>query len=256
MTKTREFLPPYDVAGWIAKFKGTLSKVNPKIADWAKQYLRGHVEHSQSIIDHVQRIGDSGNITGILDVGAVPGHISAMLKCAGFSVQAVDIEPDRAKGVFDAMEIPCHQVNVEVEPLPFPDASFALVIFCEVLEHLRNHPLHALRELYRVLQQGGNLLLSTPHITPLMRWRFLWGEDFQDDLVTEFAKLESIGHMGHFRLYSRNEVINLLHHVGFQIIQTDIGGKLKTRDKRWDARLLRKLVPNQMRSQLYVWAKK
>ena len=233
-----------------------LSLVDPKIADWAKQYGPGHIDHYKSVIEHVQRIDHSSNIKCVLDVGAVPGHIPAMLKHAGFSVHAVDIEPKRAKDVFEFMAIPHSRVDVESEPLPFPDASFDLVLFCEILEHLRSNPLNAVQEIYRVLERGGNLLISTPNITPLMRWRFLWGKDFQDDLASEFAKLESIGHMGHFRIYSRNEVRRLLTRVGFQIIQADTGGKLKVKDRRWDARILRRLAPNEMRTQLYIWARK
>lgn len=256
MNTTKQFLYPNGIQTWMTEHEDMLSLVDTTIADWAKQYGTNHISHYKGVIEHVQRISNSSNITCILDVGAVPGHISAMLKYAGFSVHAVDIDPERAKGVFDSMNIPYYRVNVESEPWPFLNDSFDLILFCEILEHLRNQPLKAIQEIYRVLKPGGSLLLSTPHITPLMRWRFLWNEDFQDDLVSEFAKIESIGHMGHFRLFSQNEINRILTSFGFSIIQADTGGKLHSHDKRWDARLLRKLVPNQMRSQLYVWARK
>lgn len=256
MNKTIRSLQPNCVEPWMKELEDKLLLVDAKIVDWAKQYAIGHIDHYKSVVEHVQRINILETVNRILDIGAVPGHISALLKYAGFSVQAIDIDPKRAQGLFESMNIPAHQVNVESEPLPFPDDSFDLVLFCEILEHLLNHPLKTIQEIYRVLEPRGNLVLSVPHITPLMRWRFLWGKDFQDDLVSEFAKLESIGHMGHFRLYSRDEIRRLLTHVGFRIIRVETGGKLKTQDKHWDARIFQKLACNQMHSQLYVWAKK
>jgi len=254
MNETRASLLPDDIGRWLTEHESTLLKVDPSIADWTRQYLRGHVEHTASIIENVRRIAMSGEVESVVDIGAVPGHVSAMLKRAGFVVQAVDIAPERSKGLFEALEIPFHRVNVEHERLPLPDDSVDLVLFCELLEHMQSAPFHVLGEIRRVLRKGGHLLLSTPQISPLMRWRFLWGEDFQDDLVTEFAKVDSIGHMGHFRLYSQSEVVHVLAHMGFEVVGIETGGKLKAHDRRWDARLLRRLVPDRMRAQIYVHA--
>jgi SAM-dependent methyltransferase len=46
------------------------------------------------------------------------------------------------------------------ESLPYPDASFDLVLCTQVLEHL-DDPLAAIREMHRVLRPGGVALLST-----------------------------------------------------------------------------------------------
>jgi SAM-dependent methyltransferase len=248
-------LNPGEVEIRLKELKDTFPLVDPEIRDWAQQYAGGHVDHYKSVVENLQYIVGSNTRSRILDVGSVPGHLSVMLKRAGFFVEAVDINPERAGRVYDSMGIPFHRVNVETEPLPFPNPTFDVVLFCELLEHLRNHPINALREIYRVLLPGGVLLLSTPNITPLMRWRFLLGEDFQDDLINEFAKLDTIGHMGHFRLYSRKEVEKLLTHIGFHVTRVNTGGSLK-KHKHWDARVLRKMLPRQMRTQLYVTAKK
>lgn len=47
------------------------------------------------------------------------------------------------------------------ERMPIPDCKYDMVIFTQVFEHLEN-PLDALREIYRVLKQGGHLVLSVP----------------------------------------------------------------------------------------------
>jgi SAM-dependent methyltransferase len=256
MNKINNSISSNSVKSWMKDLEDVMCQVSPDILEWAEQYGPGHIEHYKSIIENIHRINVSSEVGSIVDIGSIPGHIPVMLKYSGLSVQAVDIHPERAQKVFRAMDIPYYQVDIETEHLPFEDSTQDLVLFCEVIEHLRNHPLNAIEEIMRVLKPGGSLLLSTPNITPLMRWRFLWGEDFQDDLIGELSKVEKIGHMGHFRLYSAREIKKILKHYGFQIINVETGGKLSGHDDNWDAQILRMLVPSLMRTQLYVWARK
>jgi SAM-dependent methyltransferase len=46
---------------------------------------------------------------------------------------------------------------------PYPDASFDVAIFTEVLEHLSRDPSHTLSEINRITKVGGYLVLSTPN---------------------------------------------------------------------------------------------
>jgi SAM-dependent methyltransferase len=53
-------------------------------------------------------------------------------------------------------------VRANVESLPFEDGAFDLVLCTQVLEHVVDPPA-VMRELVRVLEPGGTLLLSTDH---------------------------------------------------------------------------------------------
>jgi SAM-dependent methyltransferase len=59
-------------------------------------------------------------------------------------------------------------LNVEASPFPYEDGRFDVVLFCEVIEHLQLDPLHALREIWRVLKPGGTLILTTPNAARLV----------------------------------------------------------------------------------------
>lgn len=52
-------------------------------------------------------------------------------------------------------------VRLSATALPFPDASFDVVLFSEVLEHV-DEPARAVSEIARVLKPGGRLLLTVP----------------------------------------------------------------------------------------------
>jgi SAM-dependent methyltransferase len=66
--------------------------------------------------------------------------------------------------------------------LPFPDASFDLVVSLDVFEHIPDSDAH-LREVSRVLRPGGSYLIQTPNkwmnaLFETIRWRSLkWRED-------------------------------------------------------------------------------
>jgi SAM-dependent methyltransferase len=64
--------------------------------------------------------------------------------------------------------------------LPFPDASFDVVLSSQVLEHVFD-PTEFLGEIYRVLRPGGHFLLSTP---------FVWDEHEQP---FDYARYSSFG---------------------------------------------------------------
>lgn len=75
------------------------------------------------------------------------------------------------------MQLPEQQVDVvdlNLQQLPYPDDSFDLVTFTEVIEHVENH-YAVLRDIRRVLKPGGIVVITTPNILNLKsRLRFLF----------------------------------------------------------------------------------
>lgn len=102
--------------------------------------------------------------------------------------------------------------NVEEDEFPYPDDSFDVVLFCEMLEHLLMNPLATLRQIHRVLEPGGVLVLTTPNVARLDNvLRLLHGANIYDPY-------SGYGPYGrHNREYTRHELHRLLDFAGFDV---------------------------------------
>src|SRR5271157_2870041 len=89
----------------------------------------------------------------VLDLGCAPGYLSIILHHLGFEPHGVDLNtlweetyPERKW----LQELHVQAVDMEKEPLPFPDAAFDGAIFTEVLEHIAiTDPVNVLKEIAR-----------------------------------------------------------------------------------------------------------
>lgn len=102
-----------------------------------------------------------------LDAGCGDGRYLAVLtgrgptqRIAGCDIAERILETARATAAQAGLTP--ELVRANVESLPFEDGSFDLVLCTQVLEHVVD-PQAVLRELARVLEPGGTLLLSTDH---------------------------------------------------------------------------------------------
>ena len=102
-------------------------------------------------------------------------------------------------------------VDVESQRFPWPDESFDVVIFCEVIEHLTIDPVAALLEIHRVLRDGGTLVVSTPNVARLENvGRLVAGANMYDP----YSGYGAFGR--HNREFTRHELVHLLQFCGFR----------------------------------------
>ncbi|MBP6946374.1 MAG: methyltransferase domain-containing protein [Candidatus Pacebacteria bacterium] len=87
----------------------------------------------------------------VLDIGAASGDHASMFPNA----IALDIDPARKPDIVG-----------DAHNLPFPDASFEVVVCSEVFEHLED-PRKAVSEMHRVLVSGGIIILTTRFLFPV-----------------------------------------------------------------------------------------
>lgn len=96
----------------------------------------------------------------VLDWGAGKGHISYLMKRAGFDITSCDIEADAIDSSFGQQTPIIKEQGLDIVPLthpwelPFADEGFDIVLSFGVLEHVPNDR-ESMKEIRRVLRRGG-----------------------------------------------------------------------------------------------------
>lgn len=108
----------------------------------------------QSFLDTAKPCGNA------LEVGCGTGAITPVLLERGLNITVGDISSKLAEETasrFNLKGIGCDALNI-----PLPDRSQGLVVSSEVIEHVPD-PRRALREMARVVADGGYLVVTSPN---------------------------------------------------------------------------------------------
>jgi 2-polyprenyl-3-methyl-5-hydroxy-6-metoxy-1,4-benzoquinol methylase len=79
-----------------------------------------------------------GDRASVLDIGCGIGVFSRLLKYMGFEVAAIE-HPSVSCLIKDALKekgIPLIALDIEHDPLPFPEKSFDAILLLHIIEHL------------------------------------------------------------------------------------------------------------------------
>ncbi len=148
-----------------------------------------------------------GGSKRVLDVGCATGYLAQALTARGCSVSGLEFDPvaaEEARSHLDRLVIGDLEALDLAET--FGDEPFDVVVFGDVLEHLRD-PLAALRNARRVLRERGSIVASIPNVAhgsvrlALMAGRF----DYQP-----LGLLDST----HVRFFTRASIEQLFREAG------------------------------------------
>ena len=124
-------------------------------------------------------------ITGrdVLEIGVNRGYGSRILAPEAASFIGVDIDHELALEAHRDTGV--HVAQANGQRLPFPDATFDVVVTFQVIEHVWDVQAY-LREISRVLRPNGLLLVSTPQskarlYTDQMPWNEEHLREFEED---------------------------------------------------------------------------
>ena len=159
-----------------------------------------------------------------LELGSPPFHITLLLqRFRNYDLSLTGATTDGRPEITQEIESPdfaeqytfsCRCFDIERDAFPYPDNTFDLVTWCEVIEHLTLNPVWALSEIHRVLKPGGALVLSTPNASRADSIaNFLLGRNIYDPYHLGAPLMGS----RHSREYTFDELTDLLRGCGFRI---------------------------------------
>lgn len=144
----------------------------------------------------------------VLEIGCAGGELGRLLRTRGHHVTGIELVPEmaeRARGQLD------HVVTADVERdgFPFSPASFDVLIFADVLEHLLD-PWRVLREAVEVLDDKGVVVASVPNVQNLdVVRRLLRGRwDYRERGILDF---------GHLRFFTLHSIRTLFAQAGLTV---------------------------------------
>lgn len=106
----------------------------------------------------------------VLDLGAGEGAFTIRLAERGFDVSAAELEESRFR-----LNVPCQNLDLNLEFHDKWQHQFDLVVAIEILEHLHN-PRHFIKNCLNLLGTNGYLVVTSPNVESwLSRIRFLRG---------------------------------------------------------------------------------
>jgi ubiquinone/menaquinone biosynthesis C-methylase UbiE len=117
----------------------------------------------QAILRTIDRVAPAGLSGEYLDIGSGMGDLVGLVGARyGVKSFACDYTQDLMRLPGQTVEI----VDLNHDPLPYADSSFALVTCAETIEHLE-HYRETVRQIYRVLKPGGLAIITTPNVLNL-----------------------------------------------------------------------------------------
>jgi len=168
--------------------------------------LKDDPHSSHSLI--LARLGD-GRGRQALDVGAADGFLAERLTAQGWSVTALERDPELAAGARGR----CKEVVVaDLEAAaPLLHGPFDAIVYGDVLEHLSD-PRTVLAALDRTLAPGGTVIVSVPNVAHLwVRLSLLVGRfDYAERGILDRT---------HLRFFTRRTLVELLRGAGLAVVE-------------------------------------
>lgn len=173
--------------------------------------------HQSKHSPHIKIINYIPENSSVLDVGCSSGYIDKKLKDKNCSIVGIEVDRDSAKQA----EAYCEKVIVAdveaIKDLPYPENSFDVIIFSDILEHLRRPDL-VLVNFKRYLKSEGFVIASIPNIARLeYRIRHLLGN-------FDYEPHGGIISRTHLRFFTLKTAKMLFSEAGYGIVKVDYTG--------------------------------
>jgi 2-polyprenyl-3-methyl-5-hydroxy-6-metoxy-1,4-benzoquinol methylase len=158
----------------------------------------------------------------VLDVGCASGYMAARLTKKGCQVYGIEIDREAARKAQRCCRKVVNANVEEVVKLPFSKGFFDVIIYGDILEHLRRPDL-VLARFRKYLANGGIVIASIPNIARVEnRLRLVLGKfDYQESGIMK---------EDHLRFFTLETARKMFQETGYKIqkiLPTGLGARLR-----------------------------
>lgn len=155
----------------------------------------------------------TSRVSSVLDVGCGNGNFGKKLKVKGIAERVVGIEINsEAAGCARKNLDKVLNIDIEIDNFDLDKELFDVIIFADVLEHLKD-PWTALGKFISLLKENGFILISIPNIR---YYRILLKLIFKGEFVYENDGILDIGHL---RFFTFKMLRIYLKQMNFEIVK-------------------------------------
>ena len=176
----------------------------PEMAGGGGAFERYHCDPRADVLGLVP--GGAGEI---LDLGCGGGALGQGLKARGARVTGVEKNPRAAAAARSRLDRVV-EADLEGAELPFEEAEFDCILYCDILEHLRD-PAALLASTRRFLRPGGRIVVSVPNVRfyPVIKELLFRGRwEYADAGVLDRT---------HLRFFTLRSIEDMLAGAGYRI---------------------------------------
>jgi methionine biosynthesis protein MetW len=149
-----------------------------------------------------------------LDIGCGEGTLATRVRNLFTEIHGIDIS-EEAVQLAIRNGVRALRVNLNVDPIPFPENHFDVVTALDVIEHVFD-PMRLVREIHRVLTPRGYTVISTPNIRKIQRVLTLVRGRFPR------TSYDPVGYDGgHLHYFTSQDMRTLLERQGFEVTLID-----------------------------------
>lgn len=165
----------------------------------------GNIKSNIKFIEKTELLDEKKEI---LEVGSGLGNMMKILTKKGHKVKGIDIDKNKVKEAKSIHgNIPIKKASGE--KIPFENEKFDIVMSFDVFEHIQSSDKH-LREVRRVLKDGGHYLLQTPN-----KYTNIIFEIIRQKSMTRWKKY-------HCSLHSYKEIVERFENNNFEVKFYDV----------------------------------
>lgn len=156
----------------------------------------------------IENYNNENKIKSCLDIGCAFGTLLlATHKISGCELYALEILNHLSNEMIEKYNIEYDILNFELQRVIFSKKKFDVILFTEVIEHLKFNPIPTMWKIYNLLNKNGRVFMSCPNVA-------VWGKidkynSYKDmPMPGKFQELEDLGHEYHYSLEELKEIFN------------------------------------------------